>query len=68
MTWDSELEQLAVDVSELYGERALTDAMIRALHSAHEHGAQVRARTLVLVPGQLEAALRTELRKLLVVH
>jgi hypothetical protein len=68
MIWNSELEELALEVADLYGERALTDAMIRALRTAHEQSRQPSARLQLLRPGTLESALRSELRKLLVLH
>jgi hypothetical protein len=68
MTWDAELEELAVAVSDLYGDQALSDAMMRALHIASEQSQPMGHRLAVFGAGKLERALRQELRKLLVTH
>jgi hypothetical protein len=68
MIWDSELETLAMQVADLFGDDALCDAMMRALHVAHQLSVPSGGRLIVFEAGAVEHALRNELRRLLVAH
>jgi hypothetical protein len=65
MVWDDDLEQLALDVANTFGDQALRDAMHRALRVADTRSVRSRTSGVVFEAGQLESALRDELRKLL---
>ena len=68
MVWDDDLERLALEVADTFGDEALRSAMHRALRAAHEQSLPARAGRLTFGEGQVESALRAELGKLLRPH
>lgn len=68
MVWDHDLERLALEVADTFGDQALRDAMHRALRAADSQSLRSRARGIVFAEGQVEAALRDELCRLLRPH
>ncbi len=78
MVWDDELTTLAEKVTALFGERAVTEAYVRALTAAPEASPEAAADFIILdrdtsetkyVDGvQSAAALKAELRRLLTAH
>jgi hypothetical protein len=68
MVWDDELERLALDVADTFGDEALRNAMHRALRAADKRSPPWRAGGIVFGEGQVEAALRHELLMLLRPH
>jgi len=68
MVWDDDLERLALEVADTFGDEALRSAMHRALRAAHEQVPPARAGQIAFGEGQVESALRAELGKLLRPH
>ena len=68
MVWDEELERLALDVADTFGDEALRDAMHRALRAADTQSRPWRAGGMVFGQGQVESAIRDELVQLLRPH
>jgi len=66
--WDDELERLALDVADIFGDDALRHAMYRALRAADKGSPPSHAGGIVFGKGQVEAALRHELLMLLRPH
>jgi hypothetical protein len=65
MVWDHDLERLALDVADTFGDEALRNAMHRALRTADEKSQSRGTGGIVFGEGQVESALREELVKLL---
>ena len=68
MVWDDDLERLALEVADVFGDEALRAAMHRALRTADKQRSPRRAGGIVFGEGQLESALREELVRLLRPH
>ena len=68
MVWDDDLERLALEVVDVFGDEALRTAMHRALRTADKQRSPGRAGGIVFGEGQLEFALREELVRLLRPH
>jgi len=68
MVWDADLERLALEVADTFGDEALRDAMHRALRAADAESQPRRAGVIVFGAGQVESALRNELVRLLRLH
>ena len=65
MVWDEELERLALEVADTFGDEVLRNAMHRALRAADKRSQSWRDGSIVFQAGQLESALRDELVRLL---
>ena len=68
MVWDDDLERLALEVADAFGDEVLRSAMYRALRTADKQSRLRRAGGIVFGEGQVESALRDELLKLLRPH
>jgi hypothetical protein len=68
MVWDAELERLALEAADTFGDEALLNAMHRALTAADKRDPPRHAGRIVFGEGQVEAALRDELLRLLRPH
>ena len=68
MVWDDDLERLALEVADTFGDEVLRGAMHRALRTADKQSPIRRAGGFVFGEGHVESALRAELRKLLRPH
>jgi hypothetical protein len=68
MVWDDELERLALEVADVFGDEVVRSAMHRALRTADTQRTPRNAGGIVFGEGQLESALRDELLKLLRPH
>ena len=68
MVWDDDLERLALEVADVFGDEVLRSAMHRALRTADKLSPARRAGGIVFAEGQVESALRGELLKLLRPH
>lgn len=68
IVWDDDLERRVLEVADTLGDEVLRQAMHRALRTADKQSACWRAPSGVFGEGQLEAALRDELVKLLRLH
>ena len=68
MVWDDDLERLALEVVDVFGDEALRTAMYRALRTADKQRSPGRVGGIVFGEGQLESALREELVRLLRPH
>jgi hypothetical protein len=68
MVWDEDLERLALEVADTFGDEALRNAMHRALRAADKRSQTWRDGSIVFAAGHLEPALRDELVRLLRPH
>ena len=68
MVWDDDLERLALEVADAFGDEVLRSAMHRALRTADKQSPLRRAGGIVFGEGHVESALRDELLKLLRPH
>jgi len=68
MVWDDDLERLALEVADAFGDEVLRSAMHRALRTADKQSRIRRAGGIVFGEGHVESALRAELLKLLRPH
>jgi hypothetical protein len=68
LVWDDELERLALEVSDLFGDTVLFDAMRRALHVAAVRREAAAGDPRASRDGVLESSLRDELHRLLRPH
>lgn len=68
MVWDDDLERLALEVAEVFGDEVLRTAMHRALRTADKQRSPWRGGGIMFGEGQLESALRNELIRLLRPH
>ena len=68
MVWDDDLERLALEVADTFGDEVLRRAMHRALQTAEKQSSPRRAGGIVFGEGHVESAFRDELRKLLRPH
>ena len=68
MVWDDDLERLALEVADVFGDEVLRTAMHRALRTADKQQSPWRGGGIMFGEGQLESALRNELVRLLRPH